>query len=181
MTAYDYSVDLWAAGCILAGLLFWREPFFRGRDNVDQLAKVAGILGTEDLAAYCRKYGVVLRPDVRGAVFGTSSDSDTESEGGRDEAKGTTKMAAMERNVPRKRKRPWRDIPPPADAPPIPPEGIDLVDRLLRYDHAERPTAVEAMAHPFFDEVRETIEREWAEENAAREEKEVTSPSNFLQ
>ena len=27
---YNYSVDLWPVGCILAGLLFRREPFFRG-------------------------------------------------------------------------------------------------------------------------------------------------------
>ena len=27
---YDYAVDLWGVGCILAGLLFRREPFFRG-------------------------------------------------------------------------------------------------------------------------------------------------------
>jgi len=27
---YDYAVDLWGVGCILAGLLFRKEPFFRG-------------------------------------------------------------------------------------------------------------------------------------------------------
>ena len=27
---YDYSVDMWPVGCILAGLLFRKEPFFRG-------------------------------------------------------------------------------------------------------------------------------------------------------
>uniref|UniRef100_A0A0E0D790 Casein kinase II subunit alpha n=1 Tax=Oryza meridionalis TaxID=40149 RepID=A0A0E0D790_9ORYZ len=36
------------------------------------------------------------------------------------------------------------------------PEAIDLVDRLLRYDHQERPTAKEAMAHPYFNPVRST-------------------------
>lgn len=29
-------------------------------------------------------------------------------------------------------------------------EAIDLLDRLLRYDHQERLTAREAMAHPYF-------------------------------
>jgi len=33
-------------------------------------------------------------------------------------------------------------------------EAVDLVDHLLRYDHQTRLTAEEAMAHPFFDEVR---------------------------
>jgi casein kinase II subunit alpha len=27
---YDYAIDMWGVGCILAGLLFRREPFFRG-------------------------------------------------------------------------------------------------------------------------------------------------------
>uniref|UniRef100_A0A0D9ZDJ6 Casein kinase II subunit alpha n=1 Tax=Oryza glumipatula TaxID=40148 RepID=A0A0D9ZDJ6_9ORYZ len=36
------------------------------------------------------------------------------------------------------------------------PEAIDFVDRLLRYDHQERPTAKEAMAHPYFNPVRST-------------------------
>lgn len=27
---YDYAIDLWGVGCILAGLLLRREPFFRG-------------------------------------------------------------------------------------------------------------------------------------------------------
>jgi len=34
------------------------------------------------------------------------------------------------------------------------PEAVDLIDRLLRYDHAERPTAREAMAHAYFAPVR---------------------------
>ena len=29
-------------------------------------------------------------------------------------------------------------------------EALDLVDRLLRYDHVTRPTAKEAMDHPYF-------------------------------
>lgn len=29
------------------------------------------------------------------------------------------------------------------------PEAIDFIDKLLRYDHEERLTAQEAMAHPY--------------------------------
>ena len=28
---YDYSLDMWSVGCMLAGLLLRREPFFRGQ------------------------------------------------------------------------------------------------------------------------------------------------------
>ena len=33
-------------------------------------------------------------------------------------------------------------------------EFLDLIDKVLRYDHQERLTAKEAMAHPYFDPVR---------------------------
>ena len=36
-------------------------------------------------------------------------------------------------------------------------EAIDLVDKMLQYDHQLRPTCQEAMAHPYFDPVRKTI------------------------
>ncbi|KAI0762672.1 Pkinase-domain-containing protein [Fomes fomentarius] len=39
-------------------------------------------------------------------------------------------------------------------------EAIDLLDRLLRYDHQERLTAREAQQHPYFDPVRNTTPQE---------------------
>lgn len=32
----------------------------------------------------------------------------------------------------------------------VSPEALDFLDKLLRYDHAERLTAKEAMEHPYF-------------------------------
>jgi len=133
---YDYAVDLWGVGCILAGLLFRREPFFRGRDNVDQLAKICGVLGQNDLVDYCRRVGIELSPEISAAVL---------------------KYAA--RAGPHGSRRPWRDFvtgscPDPGD------DALDLLDRLLVYDHLERYTAREAMAHHFFDDVRGRVKDE---------------------
>ncbi|XP_039009357.1 casein kinase II subunit alpha-2-like [Hibiscus syriacus] len=36
----------------------------------------------------------------------------------------------------------------------VSPEAIDLLDKLLRYDHQDRLTAKEAVAHPYFSQVR---------------------------
>lgn len=36
----------------------------------------------------------------------------------------------------------------------VSPEAVDFLDKLLRFDHQERLTAREAMAHPYFNEVR---------------------------
>lgn len=32
---YDYSLDIWSTGCMLAGMVFGKEPFFKGADNDD--------------------------------------------------------------------------------------------------------------------------------------------------
>jgi casein kinase II subunit alpha len=57
---YDYSLDMWSLGCMVAGMIFRKEPFFHGHDNYDQLVKIAKVLGTDDLFAYLRKYDLEL-------------------------------------------------------------------------------------------------------------------------
>jgi casein kinase II subunit alpha len=57
---YDYSLDVWGVGCVLAGMIFKKEPFFVGTDNQDQLVKIAKVLGTDDLFKYISKYNIVL-------------------------------------------------------------------------------------------------------------------------
>ena len=53
---YDYSLDIWSLGCVLAGMVFGKEPFFYGTDNFDQLVKISKVLGTEDMNQYIQKY-----------------------------------------------------------------------------------------------------------------------------
>ena len=57
---YDYSLDLWSLGCMAAGLVFKKEPFFHGHDNYDQLVKISKVLGTAELFAYLKKYSLTL-------------------------------------------------------------------------------------------------------------------------
>ncbi|XP_075271527.1 casein kinase II subunit alpha-like isoform X1 [Opisthocomus hoazin] len=59
---YDYSLDMWSLGCMLASMIFRKEPFFHGHDNYDQLVRIAKVLGTEDLYDYVDKYGIELDP-----------------------------------------------------------------------------------------------------------------------
>lgn len=49
---YDYSLDIWGVGCMLAAFLFRKQVFFRGEDELDQLVKISKVLGTDDLYAY---------------------------------------------------------------------------------------------------------------------------------
>ncbi|KAG2207388.1 hypothetical protein INT47_006863 [Mucor saturninus] len=44
---YTKAIDMWSVGCIFAEMLGGR-PLFKGRDYVDQLNQILGILGTPD-------------------------------------------------------------------------------------------------------------------------------------
>lgn len=65
---YDYSLDMWSLGAMIAGMIFRKEPFFHGSDNYDQLVKIAKVLGTEDLYKYLRKYDIELDPQYDGLL-----------------------------------------------------------------------------------------------------------------
>lgn len=45
---------------MLLGIVFNRTPFFRGKDNYDQLRKIAEIMGSEELDKYIAKYKLRL-------------------------------------------------------------------------------------------------------------------------
>ncbi|CAI4371676.1 BAQ_1a_G0026820.mRNA.1.CDS.1 [Saccharomyces cerevisiae] len=57
---YDYSLDLWSFGTMLASMIFKREPFFHGTSNTDQLVKIVKVLGTSDFEKYLLKYEITL-------------------------------------------------------------------------------------------------------------------------
>ena len=67
-------------------------------------------------------------------------------------------IAAMNPNYtdfkfPQIRAHPWSKV----FSKRMPAEAVDLVARLLRYAPGERATPLEAMAHPFFDELRDPM------------------------
>lgn len=120
---YDYSLDIWSFGAMLASIIFKKEPFFHGNSNTDQLVKIARVLGTDSLYSYLDKYDIQLGPEYED--FGT---------------------------YPR---RPWTKFRNADNAKYVSEEALDFLDHLLRYDHQERFTAAEAMAHAYFDEIRQ--------------------------
>ena len=74
---YDYSLDIWSLGCMFAGMIFHREPFFQGKDNYDQLVKITRVLGTKELYSYLEKYNIELDEDFV-TLIGTHSKKDWE-------------------------------------------------------------------------------------------------------
>ncbi|URE40573.1 casein kinase II [Musa troglodytarum] len=112
---YDYSLDMWSLGCMFAGMIFRKEPFFYGHDNYDQLVKIAKVLGTDGLNTYLNKYRLELDPQLE-ALVGRHS------------------------------RKPWTRFINGDNQHLAVPEAVDFVDKLLQYDHQDRPTAKEAMA-----------------------------------
>ncbi|CAI5537463.1 unnamed protein product [Closterium sp. Naga37s-1] len=119
---YDYSLDMWSFGCMVAGMVFRREPFFCGWDNADQLVKIAQVLGTDSLFDYVKRYNIKMDPHLQLLLS-------------------------------RRPRKPWSRFITCDNHHLVSAQAVDLIDKLLRYDHRTRLTAQEAMAHPFFDPV----------------------------
>jgi casein kinase II subunit alpha len=131
---YDYSLDLWSLGCMFAGIIFRKEPLFHGHNNRDQLVKIVKVLGTEDLHKYLEKYGITLDSHFQ-ALIGSGSDL----------------FDSFQR-------KPWKKFVTPECRHLCSPDTLDWLDKLLIYDQAERLTAKQSMAHPYFDPVRQEID-----------------------
>ncbi|EKF31583.1 casein kinase II, alpha chain, putative [Trypanosoma cruzi marinkellei] len=68
LPTYDYRLDMWSLGCMFAGIIFMKEPFFHGKDNNDQLVRIVKVLGTDELMEYLQKYNLTLSPLLKAAV-----------------------------------------------------------------------------------------------------------------
>jgi casein kinase II subunit alpha len=173
---YDYAIDMWGVGCILVGLVFRREPFFRGKDtNLDQLGKIVAVLGTDALWKFVEKYQVQLSDEVQRELSKFSTVSSvvvpTVSSTATGDAATTTQC---------RERQSWLTIASSIMAARSgetishasggntsttttnrhDDDALDLLDHLLVYDHEERYTAQQAMQHRYFDMVRERVRAE---------------------
>ena len=127
---YDYQLDVWSAGCMLAGMMFAKEPFFKGSDNDDQLIRIAKVIGADDIRAYVDKFDHVHLSDY------------------------------FKQNLLNFSKKDWyKFVNVKNEEIVCQDHGFDLLTKMLTIDHTERITAQEAIAHPFFDEVRSVPEK----------------------
>ena len=125
-------MDIWSLSCMLLGIVFNRTPFFRGKDNYEQLRKIEEVLGSEELDKYIAKYHLKLNKETK------------------------CLLGHFER-------RPWTDFVSKTTEKFINDDLFDFLDKTLVYDHNDRLTAKEAMAHKWFDPVRDDVEKELVE------------------
>jgi serine/threonine protein kinase len=146
---------------------------------MDQLGTIVAVLGTSDLHAYISKTKIEKSPEIRKVIAkytllgrGPKQDWETlarqhildqhrrvaaakvaSSSSGSSSTTTTTAATTTEEL--------W----------PMPsPEGLDLLSKLLIYDHSQRLTAKQAMQHTFFDKVRDRVEAELRDYRTYREE-----------
>lgn len=118
---YNCSIDMWGVGCILAGLIFRKDIFFKGVDDYDQLKAIVKVLGSESMKEYLRKIKGQLKSNGRN-------------------------LGVILNNYP---KLPWEAFITQSNDHIAKSEAIDLLDSLLLFDHEARITAKEALGHPY--------------------------------
>jgi casein kinase II subunit alpha len=134
---YDYSLDMWSLGTMVAGMIFMRDPFFRGADNYDQLVKICKVLGTDVLYEYLNKYNIELE-----AAFD----------------------AVLDRYLP----RPLAKYVNPENKHLCSKEAIDLCEKMLVMDHANRILPRECFSHPYYVGVGDKYDVQLAADAQAR-------------
>lgn len=147
-THYSCSIDMWSAGCVMAEL-FMGKPIFPGINSMDQLAKIIKILGaptSSDLRAMGQTSGPVKKPRQASTTnnsntFPFSTNNNNNNNNGCSDASINNGSATLREFIRAYNKE-------------VPEQGLDLIDRLLRYDPSVRLTAKEALEHPFFDSLK---------------------------
>ena len=62
---YDYAVDMWAAGCLLAAMVFHKQPFFTELNLAIESFAITSVLGSKELLNYAKKYRIPVSPIMR--------------------------------------------------------------------------------------------------------------------
>ena len=129
---YSTPVDIWSVGCIFAEMCNGR-PLFPGNSEKNQLERIFSLLGLPDEEDYP---GIVELPD-----WATT--------------KQRMKEKAAQANISLKR--------PPHLGHLVKtlaerdPQGVVLLEQMLQFDPAKRVSARDAMNHPYFANLTESI------------------------
>lgn len=124
---YTPSLDIWCLGCTLAGLLFHKLPFFNKCHD-----------NNEQIERMCVYLGGQAMLDYA-EKYEIKMNSTLKAR--LSELKGTGFQCLVNENN--------KNI--------CTPKALDLLTKMLTIDHNMRPTADEAMKHPFFDEIRDSV------------------------
>ena len=140
---YNQTVDVWSVGCIMAELMTGKT-LFPGTDHIDQLHKIMTVCGTpdqefmakitsEDARNYLKTVPVMKRKslkDVLASKMQSASDSHHHHHHSSSPTSSSSSSSAVQLN----------------------PDAIDLLTKMLELDADRRPTATQALAHPYLSQ-----------------------------
>ncbi|KAH8632674.1 Protein kinase gsk3 [Alternaria alternata] len=135
-TNYTTKIDVWSTGCVMAELMLG-QPLFPGESGIDQLVEIIKVLGTptrDQIRTMNPNYMEHKFPQIKPHPF-----SKVCGEIYRQPLRTSTYIYQVFRK---------------AD-----PNAIDLISKLLEYTPTQRLSAIDAMVHPFFDELRDPSTR----------------------
>ncbi|KAJ2845566.1 hypothetical protein J3B02_004645, partial [Coemansia erecta] len=146
---YDTSIDIWSIGCIFAEMSTGR-PFFAGASIDSQILQIFRIKGTpiDPLEPGTLSHS---QPSLgqQGAGSNGAAETSAEIDYARRLWPGCSKLPEWRRNFPV-----FSSVPLEPLLPKLSSRGIDLLQRLLEFAPEKRISAEQALAHPFFDELR---------------------------
>jgi len=122
-TAYGPAVDIWSVGCIMLEMVT-KKALFPGIDEIDQLVRIWGIMGSPTTEKWPKvtelPWWELVKPQVANREV-----FHEEYVGYSPIQVGTNNSVLSE-------------------------QGLDLASKLLALDPEQRPTAFEALQHPYF-------------------------------
>ncbi|KAK8246617.1 glycogen synthase kinase-like protein-3 beta [Phyllosticta capitalensis] len=136
-TNYTTKIDVWSTGCVMAELMLG-QPLFPGESGIDQLVEIIKVLGTptrDQIRTMNPNYMEHKFPQIKPHPFNKVRTS------------GPANMQDTQNS-------PMHKVFRKAD-----PNAIDLISKLLEYTPTQRLSAIDAMVHPFFDELRDSNTR----------------------
>ncbi|CAF4024856.1 unnamed protein product [Adineta steineri] len=146
---YNDKLDIWSVGCIMAELILL-SPIFRSDDHIEQLNRIFDLIGTPNLATlnetctpeflYITQYNRNYTENILEARNYISS---------------LQPRAHVDFNQLFGFKYQAGEAAPVSG---VSPQGVALLDRLLTFNPRLRPTAEEALAHPFFSDLHDPEE-----------------------
>ena len=160
---YSYSVDIWSIGCIFASLLFnsnsnsdrngskdkdkdmnihSHDAFFMGKDNNDQLIQICKVLGSDEMLDYLSKYNLHLPSEFdynfgyfakKPWIYFVNNNNKYKIFNNNNNNNNNNNDKSKLSNA------------------------LNLIDKLLVYDHNMRFTCKEAMKHDYFKSIRRYV------------------------
>eukprot|EP00300_Choanocystis_sp_HF-7_P022014 c21134_g1_i1.p1 GENE.c21134_g1_i1~~c21134_g1_i1.p1 ORF type:complete len:390 (+),score=73.16 c21134_g1_i1:67-1236(+) len=134
MKKYTYAVDMWAFGCVLGMLIVQKNHLIKAKHNDDrsQMVAIGKLLGVAEYRALLAKYMPAYEDHFP--------------------ARDMEDMRCPEWRVS------WYAMQNERNQHLFNDDALDLLDRLLVWDHEGRLSAADALAHRYFDPVRRGIE-----------------------